>query len=68
MQEQLIKTIYSTLAAKGIPFKMYNYNGDTIFSFNDNTIRVHDNSVIFNKSEALEELLVNSIIKDIYSH
>lgn len=68
MQEQLIKTIYSTLAAKGIPFKMYNYNGDTIFSFGDNVVRVHDNSILFNKSEALEELLVNSIMKDVYSH
>lgn len=68
MQEQLIKTIYNSLVGKGIGFKMYNYNGDTIFSFGDNTIRVHDNSILFNKSEALEELLVNSIMKDVYSH
>ena len=68
MQEQLTKTIYNTLTGKGIPFKMYNYHSDTIFSFGDNIIRVHDNSILFNKSEALEELLVNSIMKDIYSH
>lgn len=68
MQEQLIKIIYDTLAVKGIPFKMYNYNNDTIFSFGDNVVRVHDNSILFNKSEALEELLVNSIMKDVYSH
>ena len=68
MQEQLTKTIYNTLAGKGIPFKMYKYNDDTIFSFGGNTIRVHDNSILFNKSEALEELLVNSIMKDVYSH
>lgn len=68
MQEQLIKTIYNTLAGRGIPFKMYNYHNDTIFTFGDNTIRVHDNSILFNKSETLEELLVNSILKDVYSH
>ena len=68
MQEQLIKTIYNTLTSKGVPFKMYKYNNDTIFSFGDNVVRVHDNSILFNKSEALEELLENSIMKDIYSH
>ena len=68
MQEQLTKTIYNTLTGKGIPFKMYNYTGDTIFSFGDNIIRVHDNSILFNKSEALEDLLIDSFMKDIYSH
>lgn len=68
MQEQLIKTIYKTLTAKGIPFKMYNYHNDTIFSFGDNTVRVHDNSILFNRSETLEELLIDSFMKDIYSH
>ena len=68
MQEQLTKTIYNTLTGKVIPFKMYNYTGDTIFSFGDNIIRVHDNSILFNKSEALEDLLIDSIMKDVYSH
>lgn len=68
MQEQLIKIIYNTLTVKGIPFKMYNYHSDTIFSFGNYIVRVHDNSILFNKAEALEELLVNSIMKDIYSH
>jgi hypothetical protein len=68
MNEQLIKSIYSSLVGKGIGFKMYVYNGDTIFSFDDNTLRVHDNSIIFNRSEALESLLISSILKDVYSH
>lgn len=68
MNDQLIKSIYSSLVGKGICFKMYVYNGDTIFSFNDNTLRVHDNSIIFNRSEALESLLISSILKDVYSH
>ena len=68
MNEQLIKSIYSSLVGKGIGFKMYVYNGDTIFSFNDNTLIVHDNSIIFNRSEALESLLISSILKDVYSH
>ena len=68
MNEQLIKSIYSSLVGKGIGFKMYVYNGDTIFSFNDNTLRVHDNSIIFNRSEALESILISSILKDVYSH
>lgn len=68
MNEQLIKSIYSSLVGKGIGFKMYVYEGDTIFSFNDNTLRVHDNSIIFNRSEALESLLISSILKDVYHH